>query len=152
VRDQRFAGVGEQTLALLRQLRQHNDVIALQVYDPIALQLPDKGRLSVTQGAEQVEMDIGRSQVRRPLGDYLAGRLREVAELLRRSQVPLLMISTGDDSLEQLRKELGRLAGGRDEQACGRPATELAPGRRRSATCRRPGPGSCCWGCCWPAC
>ena len=105
-----FAGVSEQTLALLRQLRQHNDVIALQVYDPIALQLPDKGRLTVTQGVVQVAMDIGRSQVRRPLGDYLAGRLREVAELLRRSQVPLLMISTGDESLEQLRKELGRLA------------------------------------------
>ena len=37
-------------------------------------------------------------------------RLRQVAELLRRSQVPLLMFSTGEDSLQQLRRELGRLA------------------------------------------
>lgn len=105
-----FAGIGPDTLALLRQLRQHNDVIAIQVYDPIALQLPDKGRLNVTQGAQQVEFEVGQRRINRPLGEFLAGRLRDVAELLRRSQVPLMLVSTGDDSLEQLRRELGRLA------------------------------------------
>lgn len=105
-----FAGITAQTLPLLRQLRQHNDVIALQVYDPIALQVPDKGRVNVTQGAQQVELEIGKRRVNRPLGDFLAGRLRDVEELMRRSQVPLLLISTGGDTLEQLRRELGRLA------------------------------------------
>lgn len=105
-----FAGVTEQTLPLLRQLRQHNDVIALQVYDPIALQVPDKGRVNVTQGAQQMELHIGKRRVNRPLGDFLAGRLRDVEALMRRSQVPLLLISTGDEALEQLRRELGRLA------------------------------------------
>lgn len=90
--------------------QQHNDVIAIQIYDPIALQLPDKGRLNVTQGAQQVELEVGQRRINRPLGAFLAGRLRDVAELLRRSQVPLLLVSSGDDSLEQLRRELGRLA------------------------------------------
>ncbi|QBF26717.1 DUF58 domain-containing protein [Pseudomonas tructae] len=105
-----FAGVSPQTLPLLRQLRAHNDVIAIQVYDPIALNVPDKGHLTITQGTLQVELQVGQRQVNRPLSEFLAGRLRDVAELLQRSQVPLLMISTGQDSLEQLRKELGRLA------------------------------------------
>ncbi|MCO7515164.1 DUF58 domain-containing protein [Pseudomonas guariconensis] len=104
-----FAGVTEQTLQLLRQLAAHNDVLALQVFDPIALQVPDRGRLTVTQGQVQVELEIERRQVNRPLGDFLAGRLKDVATLLRRSQVPLMMFSTGRDSLEQLRAELGRL-------------------------------------------
>ncbi|WP_440466495.1 DUF58 domain-containing protein [Pseudomonas sp. YH-1] len=105
-----FAGVTEQTLQLLRQLNAHNDVLALLVFDPIALKLPDKGRVTVTQGELQVELEVGRRQVHRPLGEFLSGRLKDVATLLRRSQVPLMMFSSGRDSLEQLRAELGRLA------------------------------------------
>ncbi|MFV3371959.1 DUF58 domain-containing protein [Pseudomonas sp. NY15435] len=105
-----FAGVTPQTLQLLRQLGAHNDVLALLVFDPIALKLPDKGRVTVTQGELQVELEVGRRQVHRPLGEFLSGRLKEVATLLRRSQVPLMMFSSGRDSLEQLRAELGRLA------------------------------------------
>ncbi|BAN54956.1 MULTISPECIES: DUF58 domain-containing protein [Pseudomonas] len=106
-----FAGVTEQTLKLLRQLSAHNDVIAMQVYDPIALDVPDKGRLSVTQGEMQIELEVGRRQVHRPLGEFLSGRLQEVAQLLRRSQIPLMMISTGDEVLGQVQRELGRLGG-----------------------------------------
>lgn len=105
-----FAGVSERTLQLLRQLSAHNDVIALQVFDPIALRVPDRGRVTVTQGELQIELEVERRQVHRPLGEFLAGRLRDVATLLRRSQVPLMMFDTGQDSLEQLRGELGRLA------------------------------------------
>ncbi|MDH1010098.1 DUF58 domain-containing protein [Pseudomonas nicosulfuronedens] len=105
-----FAGVTEQTLQLLRQLNAHNDVLALLVFDPIALKLPDKGRVTVTQGELQVELEVGRRQLHRPLGEFLSGRLKDVATLLRRSQVPLMMFSSGRDSLEQLRAELGRLA------------------------------------------
>jgi uncharacterized protein (DUF58 family) len=107
-----FAGVSEQTLKLLRQLSAHNDVIAMQVYDPIALDVPDKGRLSVTQGEMQVELEVGRRHVHRPLGEFLSGRLQAVAQLLRRSQIPLMMISTGEEVLGQVRRELGRLSGG----------------------------------------
>lgn len=106
-----FAGVTPQTLRLLRQLRAHNDVIAMQVYDPIALAVPDKGRIRVTQGELQVELEVERRQVQRPLGEFMAGRLRDVAELLRRSQVPLMMISSGEETLGQVRRELGRLLG-----------------------------------------
>ncbi|MFR0717791.1 DUF58 domain-containing protein [Enterobacterales bacterium BD_CKDN230030183-1A_HGKHYDSX7] len=105
-----FAGITPETLPLLRQLSKHNDVIAIQVFDPIALQVPDKGRLNVTQGAVQVELEVGQRRINQPLGEFLAGRLQDVADLLRRSQVPLMLISTGDDSLDQLRRELGRLA------------------------------------------
>lgn len=108
-----FAGAGERTLQLMRQLAAHNDVIALQVYDPIAMTLPSRGRLRVTQGQLQVELAVDRRQVRQPLGDFLSGRLKDVAMLLRRSQVPLMMFSTGEEVLKQLRAELGKQAGGR---------------------------------------
>lgn len=106
-----FAGAGDQTLQLLRQLSAHNDVIAMQLYDPIALQFPDKGRITITQGSVQRELQVDKRQVHGPLGDFLSGRLRDVAELLRRSRVPLMMFGTGEDVLGQLRLELGRLTG-----------------------------------------
>lgn len=103
-----FAGSSDTTLHLLRELSAHNDVLALQIYDPLALNLPEQGRVLVTQGQLQVELTLDRTRVRKPLGDYLQGRLRDVAEMLRRSRIPLMMFSTGDDPLTQLRRELGR--------------------------------------------
>ncbi|MNP74850.1 hypothetical protein D3C76_1717900 [compost metagenome] len=85
----------------------------MQVYDPLALNLPKNGRLLVTQGQLQVELAVEQRQVHQPLGDFLSGRLKDVATLLRRSQVPLMMFSTATDAQEQLRAELGKLAGGR---------------------------------------
>ncbi|MFJ2326528.1 DUF58 domain-containing protein [Pseudomonas sp. NPDC087690] len=108
-----FAGAGERTLQLMRQLSAHNDVIALQVYDPLALKLPTNGRLLVTQGELQVELAIEKRNVHQPLGDFLSGRLQDVATLLRRSQVPLMMISTAEEAHAQLRAELGKSAGAR---------------------------------------
>ena len=108
-----FAGAGERTLQLMRQLRAHNDVIALQVYDPLALKLPSDSRLLVTQGQLQVELAVEKRSVHQPLGDYLGGRLKDVATLLRRSQVPLMMFSTAEEAHAQLRAELGKSAGPR---------------------------------------
>jgi len=103
-----FAGAGPRTLQLMQQLSAHNDVIALQVYDPLALNVPSRGQLRVTQGQLQVELAVDQRQVRQPLGDFLGGRLKDVANLLRRSQVPLLMISTALPAADQLRSELGK--------------------------------------------
>ncbi|WP_434589311.1 DUF58 domain-containing protein [Pseudomonas sp. R4-83] len=108
-----FAGAGPRTLQLLRHLAAHNDVIALQVYDPLALKLPNNGRLLVTQGELQVELAVDKRNVRQPLGDFLSGRLQDVASLLRRSQVPLMMFSSAENAHEQLRAELGKNAGAR---------------------------------------
>ncbi|MFJ2529774.1 DUF58 domain-containing protein [Pseudomonas helmanticensis] len=106
-----FAGAGERTLQLMRQLSAHNDAIALQVYDPLAMKLPSNGRLLVTQGELQVELAVEKRNVHQPLGDFLSGRLQDVADLLRRSQVPLMMFSTAEEAHAQLRAELGKSAG-----------------------------------------
>lgn len=103
-----FAGADEDTLRALRQLSAHNDVVAILVYDPMAQDLPRQGRLVVTQGELQLEIAVGKQRERQPLADFFGGRLRQVADLLRRSQVPLLSIDTTSDELSQLMGELGR--------------------------------------------
>ncbi|EJO29811.1 DUF58 domain-containing protein [Achromobacter marplatensis] len=103
-----FAGADEETLRTLRLLAAHNDVLAMLVFDPMAQQLPRSGRLVVTQGELQLEVAVGRQREREPLARFFSDRLRQVAELLRRSRVPLLSIDTEQEELPQLRRELGK--------------------------------------------
>lgn len=103
-----FADVTEQTLPLLRELRAHNDVLALQVFDPLATSLPQRGNVTVTQGQLQIDLNTEHRSVARPLGAFLSGRLDDVAALMKRSQIPLMMFNTGEDTLAQLRQALGR--------------------------------------------
>ncbi|CAM3974268.1 DUF58 domain-containing protein [Bordetella tumbae] len=102
-----FAGADDDTLRALRQLSAHNSVVAALVYDPMAQDLPRQGHLVVTQGELQLEISVGKARERQPLADFFSGRLRQVADLLRRSQVPLLSIDTTTDPLTQLMSELG---------------------------------------------
>lgn len=103
-----FAGADEETLRTLRLLAAHNDVLAMLVFDPMAQQLPRSGRLVVTQGELQLEVAVGRQREREPLARFFSDRLRQVAELLRRSRVPLLSIDTEQEELPQLRRELDK--------------------------------------------
>jgi uncharacterized protein (DUF58 family) len=106
-----FAGADEETLRALRVLAMHNDVVGVLVFDPMAQDIPRRGRLVVTQGELQLDIAVGRRHERQPLADFFSGRLREVADLLRRSRVPLLTIDTAHDEVAQLRRELGRGVG-----------------------------------------
>lgn len=104
-----FAGAGERTHRLLRRLAAHNDVIGALVFDPLAqAPMPTRGRMVVSGGELQVELDLADGAVREPLASTFAGRLHDVAELLRRSGVPLLALDTAGDTAEQLGRLLGR--------------------------------------------
>jgi len=103
-----FAGADRRTQDLLRQLAAHNDVLATLVFDPGAQSMPGTGRLVVTGGELQVELDFAKGAVREPLESLFSGRLHAVGELLRRSGVPLLAINTEQDSVAQLQRLLGR--------------------------------------------
>lgn len=104
-----FAGAGERTRKLLRALAAKNDVIAAMVCDPTAMDLKPGGRIVVTGGELQIELDMGeRSDMRTALNQHFKGRQQAVAELLRHSGVPLMAFNTVDDTVEQLRQQLGR--------------------------------------------
>jgi uncharacterized protein (DUF58 family) len=106
-----FAGLGETSVPLLRQLSAHNDVLALQVFDPLGLELPRRGPVTVTEGSLQARLDINRRHVQAPLQAFLSGRIDAVGALLKRCQVPVMRFSTGEDTLAQVYRELGRLQG-----------------------------------------
>jgi uncharacterized protein (DUF58 family) len=105
-----FAGAGERTRQLLRQLARHNDVIASLVFDPLWQRMPEYRALVVSEGHLQVELRIQNERVRAPLASLFKGRAAEVAEMLRSSGVPLMALSTDEATVDQVRRQFGEHA------------------------------------------
>lgn len=61
----------------------------------------------VPEGRLQIELNLGERTIRELIETFSTGRLRQVAELLRRSGVPLMMVNTADDVVNQVRHLLG---------------------------------------------
>lgn len=105
-----FMGADEQTLQLTRELAAHNDVIAALVFDPSARSVPDRGKIVVTEGELQVELDFGSKTIREPLSAMFDRRQAQTVDLLRRCGVPLLAIDTEQPTLLQVARMLGQIA------------------------------------------
>jgi uncharacterized protein (DUF58 family) len=103
-----FAGANERSQLLLRELAASNDVIAALVFDPSTLDLKPGAPIVVTGGDLQIELDMGESSaMRSTLIEHFQGRQKAVAELLRRSAVPMMAFDTAGDVVDQLRRLLG---------------------------------------------
>lgn len=105
-----FLGADEETLQLIRELATHNDVIAVLVFDPSARAVPHGGKIVVTEGELQVELDFGRKTIREPLSAMFEQRLQQTVELVQRCGVPTLAIDTEQPTLLQMARMLGHFA------------------------------------------
>ncbi|RDI97809.1 DUF58 domain-containing protein [Dyella solisilvae] len=105
-----FLGADEETLQLVRELAAHNDVIAALVFDPSARAIPDRGKIVVTEGELQLELDFERRTVREPLGRMFDTRLQQTVALLQRCGVPLLAMDTEQPTVAQMAHLLGHFA------------------------------------------
>lgn len=105
-----FDGAGDGTTRMIARLAQHNDVLAVPVYDPASTELPAGGRLVVTGGELQVEIDTAKASTRRRLAEMADRRLASVMAWQDDLGVPVMPVSAGEDSLEQVRALLGRAA------------------------------------------
>ena len=107
-----FDGADDETTRLVTRMAHHNDVIAIPVYDPSSQELPTTGRLVVSDGEVQIEIDLGKKSSRRRLLDFAEGRLASVMAWQQEIGVPVMPISTAEDVMDQMRSLLGRAAAG----------------------------------------
>jgi uncharacterized protein (DUF58 family) len=102
-----FSGFDEDSKRLLTRIAAHNDVIAALLYDPIKLDLPDAGRLVISDGELQLELDSGKGRLRRRLSDYFDDKLKGIKDELGRVGVPVMLLHTAEDVAMQIRRLLG---------------------------------------------
>ncbi len=108
-----FFGVDDESRRLLTRMAQHNDVLCALLYDPVKTTMPDVGRLLVSRGEVQLELDTGRRREMQDLGQYFSADLAEIKNILARVGVPVLLIETETDPVDQIRHQLGAAVAGR---------------------------------------
>ncbi len=95
-------GADDSTGHYLSALAQHNSVILGFIFDPMEQNLPVGGKLAVSDGQYQVEVDTSDQNLRDSFGHQFQSRLNQARQFLRARQVPVLPISTGQSVESQL--------------------------------------------------
>jgi uncharacterized protein (DUF58 family) len=103
-----FDGNDVRTRGLLARLAAANDVVAVLVYDPFLLKLPQSGQIVVSDGEMQIELGFGRDAVRRGVADFADARGREILAWRRELGVTVLPISAAEEVAPQIRRLLGQ--------------------------------------------
>jgi uncharacterized protein (DUF58 family) len=98
-----FDGHTERTRDMLLRLASRNDVICLLVYDPFLLELPTSGDIVVSGGNLQAELPLRQSGVRQSIDSFARDRGRELRAWQRELGLPMLPVSTAEETAPQLR-------------------------------------------------
>jgi uncharacterized protein (DUF58 family) len=102
-----FDGADRETRRLVLDLSEHNDVVAMVVHDPSSKELPEHGRVVVTGGELQVQVDVGQAGQRQTLLAFAGERIKPVLNWTRELGVPVLPLSTAADVASQIARLLG---------------------------------------------
>jgi uncharacterized protein (DUF58 family) len=105
-----FDGANQATRDLLMHLSRSNDVICCLTYDPLAVTMPPSEQLVVSDGELQVELQLGREDVRRNILDASDKRMRSILSWQHELGIPVLQLSTAEDVPQQFRRLLGHTA------------------------------------------
>ncbi len=103
-------GHDDVTRSLLLHLAQSNDVICLLVYDPFLLELPKAGEIVVSGGALQAELALGQRSVRDAVDSFARERGRALRRWQRELGLPMLPISSAEETSPQIRRLLEQAA------------------------------------------
>jgi uncharacterized protein (DUF58 family) len=102
-----FDGADDDTRRLAAVLSEHNDLIAVLVHDPSARELPAQGRVVVTGGELQMQVDVSRPAEREALLAVASERIKPVLAWTRELGVPVMPLSTAEEVTAQVNRLLG---------------------------------------------
>ncbi len=105
-----FFNLDDQCHRHLSRLRQHNDVIGCQIMDPAEQHLP-AGRFPITDGNHSAMLDTHMSQSRRDFEQMSEQHGELPRRMFQRHKCGWVLLSTTDDPVEVLGRELRILLG-----------------------------------------
>ena len=106
-----FYAINEDTRRHLQRLRQHNDIVACQIVDPLELEPPVAGRYAISDGRQSGLLDTTSAASRKAYNDYFNSHHRAVKQLMQQCAVHLLQLKTSDDVAQALRFGLANRTG-----------------------------------------
>ncbi len=99
-----FYGIDDETGNHLMRLRQHNEVVAIQLVDALELSPPPPARYAVSDGRHTGILDTRSSKARKAYTDFFSQHHQTVRNLMRSRAIPLLQLTTEDDVASSLRR------------------------------------------------
>ncbi|WP_157018881.1 DUF58 domain-containing protein [Mesorhizobium xinjiangense] len=102
-----FDEIDETTHRLVAGLSQRNDLVLVLVSDPYVDDMPAGVKVVVSDSVLQAEIDTADRTVHRRLRDMAQGRLAKVLDWQRQLGVSVLPLTTGEDSVAQMRRLMG---------------------------------------------
>lgn len=102
-----FYDIDHDTANHLQRLRQHNDVVAIQVIDPLETEAPPPGRYAITDGQQTGYLDTSSPAVRSQYEQFFRRHHQQVQALMQQTQIPLLKLMTTDDVTATLQSWFG---------------------------------------------
>lgn len=101
-----FHGLDEDALRQLHLLSRHSDVFALTTVDAMERELPASGLLSVSDGQQRLQLDIGQT-LRRRFAQSSSEQRDTLAQHLRLAGIRQIELGTNESFLAVLQRELG---------------------------------------------
>lgn len=101
------AGWTQKATERVRKISQHNDVIAIKVFDPAEEKLPDIDHLVVSDGLYQAEIVGKRKELRRRFKEQYDQELGLMRSEFKKFGIPLISVDTIQPMHWQLIKSLG---------------------------------------------
>lgn len=102
-----FRDINEQAESHLINVARHNDVVLIQVYDPVEAELPPTGSYKVSDGINDLQLNTGDKRLRQEYRQRFEQRQARLAKLCRQHRMFLLPVSTAEDVLTALQQGLG---------------------------------------------
>lgn len=107
-------GFNEKSTDFIKQLRQHNEVIACHIFDPLELKLPKMSQMIVSDGVQQIQFSSEQKQIQKKYQIEIARQLESYVKAAKKYRIPLIEIDTISPVEQQLRKALGRQTGSKN--------------------------------------
>lgn len=102
-----FDGADAATFRALTSLARGNDLVLALVSDPLAHEIPDRGRVVVGDGRLQVELDFAESRVRRNIAEVGGDRIKRLIAWQDRLDAAILPVSAGEATEAQMARLFG---------------------------------------------
>lgn len=100
-------GIDDESTKLTTTLSQHNDLIAVFIYDPMEQSLPDAGRLVFSGPPGQLEVNTSADKLRQEYTSAFDERLAWFESASRKFSIPMLRANTIEPVLDQIKQQLG---------------------------------------------
>jgi len=108
-------GFNDKSTDFIKQLRQHNEVIACHIFDPLELKLPKMSQMIVSDGVQQIQFSSEKKNFQKNYEAEIARQLESYVKAAKKYRIPLIEIDTISPVEQQLRKALGRSTGRKGE-------------------------------------